>query len=148
MSLTQPHLKMSKSAPNPASRILLTDSEDVIMKKIRGAVTDSEGGVSYDPVARPGVSNLLDLLSYFDAAGRSAEELGVVHAGMQLGQFKKLVGETLATGLDGVKGRFERLMKDGDLEGVAERGGRAAMLNAEKTMVTVRKQLSLENPAV
>lgn len=53
---------MSKSAVNPKSRILISDSKDEIEMKIRKAVTDSETHISYDPVRRPGISNLLCIL--------------------------------------------------------------------------------------
>jgi tryptophanyl-tRNA synthetase len=53
---------MSKSALNPASRIVLSDSADEISQKIRKAVTDSNHNISYDPAARPGISNLLRIL--------------------------------------------------------------------------------------
>lgn len=53
---------MSKSAADSRSRILLSDSRDEIASKIRKAVTDSEGHISYDPAGRPGVSNLLRIL--------------------------------------------------------------------------------------
>jgi tryptophanyl-tRNA synthetase len=53
---------MSKSAPNPNSRILITDPPEVIVKKIRGAVTDSERTLTWDPEERRGVSNLLRIL--------------------------------------------------------------------------------------
>merc|ERR1711939_99457 len=61
MSLTDPVKKMSKSDPNPKSRILLTDSNEVIRSKIKSAMTDSFDGISYEPERRPGVSNLLDI---------------------------------------------------------------------------------------
>lgn len=53
---------MSKSAANPNSRILLSDSTDEIALKIRKAVTDSDTHITYDPIKRPGVSNLLRIL--------------------------------------------------------------------------------------
>ena len=62
LSLTDPSQKMSKSAPNPNSRILITDPPEVIVKKIRGAVTDSERTLTWDPEERRGVSNLLRIL--------------------------------------------------------------------------------------
>ena len=61
-SLTDPTQKMSKSAPSHRSRIVLTDDAVTIRKKIRAAVTDHvDGPITLDPVARPGVSNLLRL---------------------------------------------------------------------------------------
>jgi tryptophanyl-tRNA synthetase len=75
LSLTDPSQKMSKSAPNPNSRILITDPPEVIVKKIRGAVTDSERTLSWDPEERRGVSNLLRIL---DACqGRQGQDQGV-----------------------------------------------------------------------
>ncbi|KAG8737961.1 Tryptophan--tRNA ligase, mitochondrial, partial [Ceratobasidium sp. 428] len=62
LSLRDPTQKMSKSSPNPASRILLTDPAETIEKKVRSAVTDSERGVTFDLTARPGVANLLTIL--------------------------------------------------------------------------------------
>ncbi|KAI9661668.1 MAG: Tryptophan--tRNA ligase, mitochondrial [Bathelium mastoideum] len=77
MSLTEPHLKMSKSHANPKSRILITDGCEEIEKKIKGALTDSVSGISYDLVERPGVSNLLDIMFHLqdDNKQASLEEL-------------------------------------------------------------------------
>lgn len=62
LNLRDPTQKMSKSAVNPNSRIILSDSADEVSQKIRKAVTDSDHDISYDPVARLGISNLLRLL--------------------------------------------------------------------------------------
>jgi tryptophanyl-tRNA synthetase len=64
MSLTDPTAKMSKdSVDDDAGVIRILDSPDVIAAKIRRAVTDAEPGITYDPVGRPGVSNLVEILS-------------------------------------------------------------------------------------
>ena len=62
LSLREPSQKMSKSSVNPKSRILLSDGKDEIEMKIRKAVTDSDTHISYDPMRRPGISNLLTIL--------------------------------------------------------------------------------------
>jgi tryptophanyl-tRNA synthetase len=146
MSLTNPLKKMSKSDPSPASRILITDPPELIQKKLTTAVTDSINSVSYDPVNRPGVSNLLTLLSAFDEEGRSPETLGQVYGtGMGLGAFKKLVGEAIGGGLETFRGAYEDVVKKGEgyLEDVERRGARVAEENAEATMVGVREALGL-----
>jgi tryptophanyl-tRNA synthetase len=74
MSLRDPTKKMSKSDANPASRILITDTQEEIRKKVKGAVTDSIEGVSYDRSTRPGVSNLIDLMYYMDETISSSPE--------------------------------------------------------------------------
>jgi tryptophanyl-tRNA synthetase len=66
MSLVDPLKKMSKSDLNPRSRITLADKEEVIFDKIRRAVTDSLGSkITYEPLRRPGLANLLMIYSSF-----------------------------------------------------------------------------------
>ena len=62
-SLRNPDQKMSKSAPDANSRILLTDTPEQIQSKFKRAVTDSEPMLTYDPENRPAVSNLISILS-------------------------------------------------------------------------------------
>ncbi|KAK0099675.1 Tryptophan--tRNA ligase, mitochondrial [Cadophora gregata] len=146
MSLTSPTTKMSKSAPSPLSRILITDTPTTISQKISSALTDSQNLVTWDPVSRPGVSNLLTLLSSFDEHGRSPQELGekFEKEGMGLGVFKKMVGEAVGEGLSGVRGRFEEVMREeGYVEEVAMRGAKRARESAEETMVLVREAVGL-----
>src|ERR1700712_5127375 len=65
MSLTQPtEKKMSKSDVNPKSRIMIMDSRESIHRKIKAAVTDSEEGVSYNPLKRPEVANLVNMMQF------------------------------------------------------------------------------------
>jgi len=73
MGLDDPTKKMSKSAPNKNNYIALTDTPDDIASKIKKAVTDSEGSIYYDDEKKPGVSNLLTILSL--ASGASIKEL-------------------------------------------------------------------------
>ncbi|KFZ06979.1 hypothetical protein V501_06883 [Pseudogymnoascus sp. VKM F-4519 (FW-2642)] len=137
MSLQEPHLKMSKSHANPLSRILVTDSPQEIKKKVMAARTDSINSVSFDPVERPGVSNLLHLLSILDKQSRSPEELGTLHAGLNLKNFKTLVAETVAESLDGIGARYNEVMSRDDgkyLDHVEKKGAEKARESAEETM--------------
>jgi tryptophanyl-tRNA synthetase len=63
MDLQEPTRKMSKSVQSPQGTIGLQDSADAIRRKVRRAVTDTGTEVRYDPVGKPGVSNLLELLA-------------------------------------------------------------------------------------
>jgi tryptophanyl-tRNA synthetase len=63
MDLQHPERKMSKSADSPLGTIRLLDSDEEITKKIRKAVTDTDGEMRYDREAKPGLANLLDLLA-------------------------------------------------------------------------------------
>lgn len=60
-SLRDPSKKQSKSDPNDKSRITLRDSPDQIRKKIKKALTDFTSEVTYDPVDRPGIANLVGI---------------------------------------------------------------------------------------
>lgn len=60
-SLRDPSKKQSKSDPNDKSRITLRDSPNQIRKKIKRAITDFTSEVTYDPVERPGVANLVGI---------------------------------------------------------------------------------------
>jgi tryptophanyl-tRNA synthetase len=63
MDLQEPTRKMSKSVSSPLGTVLVTDVPDAIDRKVRRAVTDNDAAVRYDPVAKPGVSNLLEILA-------------------------------------------------------------------------------------
>jgi tryptophanyl-tRNA synthetase len=73
MDLQHPERKMSKSVESPLGTISLLDSPDDITKKVRKAVTDTDGEVRYDRDAKPGLANLLDLLAA--ATNRTPQEV-------------------------------------------------------------------------
>lgn len=73
MDLQNPLIKMSKSRSSPQGKVLLLEAPEAITKKIKRAVTDAETEVRYDPATKPGVSNLLELLSV--ATGTPPTEL-------------------------------------------------------------------------
>ena len=146
MSLQEPHLKMSKSHPDPRSRILITDSADEIERKILSALTDSMNSVSYEPASRPGVSNLLQLMSHFDSEGRSPETLGEVCKDMNLRTFKTKVSEMIAEGLEPIRVRYAELMAEdgsGYIDHVEKEGAKKARENADATMSVVREAVGL-----
>lgn len=62
-NLRDPMKKMSKSHPDARGRIEITDEPDVIVEKVKKAVTDCKSEVTYDPENRPGVSTLLTMHS-------------------------------------------------------------------------------------
>lgn len=66
---------MSKSSPDANSRILITDTAEMIQKKLRSSVTDSILGITYDPKTRPGVSNLLTILAACEGRGDTPEKV-------------------------------------------------------------------------
>ena len=118
----------------------------MIYKKMMAALTDSTNSVSYDPENRPGVSNLLQLLSHFNTEGRSAQDLGSEYANFGLGQFKKLVAETVAERLAPMKTKYEQVLAEDEgkyLDHVEKRGAVKARESAGATMALVREAVGL-----
>ncbi|CUA72154.1 tryptophanyl-tRNA synthetase [Rhizoctonia solani] len=151
LSLRDPSQKMSKSAPHPASRILLTDPPETIEKKIKSAVTDSERGVGYDPAARPGVANLLTILDACRALsgetppGESEdtstrlETLASEISTLSHADFKRLVNDAVQTTLAPIRDEYARIRADESyLRDVAEAGRMRAFEVAESTMADIR----------
>ncbi len=146
MSLKEPHLKMSKSHPDPRSRIQLDDSPEQVAMKIRLALTDSMGGISYDPVVRPGVSNLLDIMSYLSPQKTSPSELALSYSNLSMHAFKNEITASIITSLCDIQARYHRLIKDGDnhyLEDIALKGSQNARAKAATTIAKVKQSIGL-----
>ncbi|KAF7359099.1 Tryptophan--tRNA ligase, mitochondrial [Mycena sanguinolenta] len=143
LSLKDPSAKMSKSAADPASRILLTDSAAQIAAKVRAAVTDSiTTGVTYDPSARPGTSNLLTILAA--CVDEDVHDVAARCAGMNHGELKAEVASAVEALVTGPRAEFERIRGDvGYLDQVAQEGAAAAYELSAQTMVQVRARVGL-----
>ncbi len=140
MSLKDPTAKMSKSDPDIKSRILVIDEPDTIRKKVRSAVTDSGSGIEYDVENKPGISNLLDILSVF--AQRSVDDLASEYATSQYGTFKDAVAEAVILGLSPLRQAYNHL-DDDEVEQLMTDGALEARARAEQTMVRIRKAVGL-----
>ena len=145
MSLQDPTSKMSKSDPNPAGVVYITDTPDIIRKKIRSAVTDS-GSEVRSGEDKPGVTNLLSILS--GVTGRPVSALEADFDGANYGKFKDAVADAVIATLDPVRLRYEALVKDkAALEAVMKSGAEGAQRSANRTMSKVyRKTGFVERP--
>ncbi|KAH8689715.1 putative tryptophanyl-tRNA synthetase [Talaromyces proteolyticus] len=145
MSLKNPSRKMSKSDVDDRSRILLTDSRELIEKKIKMALTDSEPSITYDPSGRPGISNLIEILSHFDSNGKTCEELALELKSTHISSLKSLVVSTVDTHLQEIRDSYREIInqKTAYLDSVAEEGAQQARANASVTMEAVRSALGL-----
>ena len=140
MSLGNPLSKMSKSDPDGC--VYLMDPPEVIQRKFKRAVTDSETSVRYDKENKPGVSNLLTI--YCAAAGKSLEEAEAEFAGQGYGVFKPAVGEAVAELLRPMREEAARMMKDkAYLEGVYREGAQRAGRLAQRTLDKVHRKVGL-----
>ena len=133
---------MSKSSPDLSSRILLTDTDQEIQKKIRGAVTDSTMGITYDPINRAGTSNLLTILAA--CTGRDVAELVQQYEGKSHGHLKADVAAAVSEFMRLPRAEFERLRAEtGYLTQVAREGAAKAKELSEETMREVRSLVGL-----
>lgn len=136
MALDDPEKKMSKSAKNEMSRILILDRPEMIRKKIQRAVTDTDTEIRFDPERKPGISNLLSIYSLF--ADIPISELEKKYKGVQYGAFKKDLAEVLIDSLSKIRERVEGL-SDEEVEEVLREGAIKAHETAEKTMNQVKE---------
>ena len=133
---------MSKSSPDVSSRILLTDTDVQIKTKIRSAVTDSIRSIAYDPVNRPGTSNLLTILAA--CTGEEVEDVAGRYAEKGHGALKADVASAVSDLLRQPREEFERLQADpGYLAQVAREGAEKARGKSEGTIREVRRLIGL-----
>lgn len=108
MDLQDPTSKMSKSAPAENGIVYLLDNNDVISKKFKRAVTDSDGIVTYDRESKPGIANLLDILSA--CTSMPVEQLAEKYS--QYGALKTDAGDAVIAIIDPIRTRYHDLMSD------------------------------------
>lgn len=140
MDLQDPTSKMSKSAETDNGIIFLLDENSVIEKKFKRAVTDSDGVVAYDRANKPGVSNLLDILSA--ATGTPAEQLAESYS--QYGPLKKDAGDAVIALVDPIRARYLDLMDDkGELARLIKIGNQRAREVAAQTLDRAHRAIGL-----
>src|SRR5256885_2150260 len=110
MGLQEPERKMSTTAGTPQGTVLIADLPDVVRKKFRSAVTDSGHEVRYDPEAKPGISNLIEIMSV--VTGDSFADVERRYDGQGYGPFKADVAEAVVELLDPIRVRYEELRND------------------------------------
>ena len=141
-SLQEPEKKMSKSDPNKKATISVLDTPKQIEKKIKSAVTDSEGVVRYDVENKPGVSNLLTIESAL--SGVPIPELEKKYEGKQYGDFKAGVAEVVVNHLKPFQDRYYELMESEDeLDRILDEGREKANAVASKTVARMEKAMGL-----
>lgn len=138
MSLQDPSKKMSKSDDNPNNFIGLLEEPKKIAKKIKRAVTDSDeqARIYFDPEEKPGVSNLLTLLS--GATGRAIEDLVGEYDGKMYGHLKGDVADAVVALLEPLQQRYHELRDDqATLETIMRNGAQKAQADAAQTLQAV-----------
>ena len=141
MSLQEPTAKMSKSDTNPNATISILDEENVIIKKFKRAVTDSEMEVVFRE-GKDGINNLMTI--YSAVTGKSLDDITSEFAGKGYGDFKAAVGEAVAEELRPVRERYKELMEDkAELERLMKQGAEIATKISSRTLTKARKKVGL-----
>lgn len=141
MSLDEPSKKMSKSNPNPLSKICVLDSPEQIKKALMKATTDSDGTVKYDFETKPGVSNLLEIYSLL--SGASIPELEAKYDGMGYGQFKKDLVEVTVEALRPVQDKYFEITQSGEIDAILKAGAARAIPYANGVLHRVKDKLGM-----
>jgi tryptophanyl-tRNA synthetase len=137
--LQDPSAKMSKSRPE-AGTVQLLDDPSRLVKKIKSAVTDSETEVRFDPVGKPGVSNLLTIFGAL--TGTTVDDLEAAYAGRGYGDFKADLADAVLEFVTPVQERVRHYLDDAAaLDAVLADGAERARAVAVPTMELVRERV-------
>ena len=141
MSLQDPTSKMSKSDPNENARIMLSDPSDVIVRKIKRAVTDSGSEVRRGE-GKQGVENLMSI--YAGVTGKTFDDIEAEFEGRGYGDFKATVAEAVAEELRPVQEEYKRILADrAYLDEVLKAGSQKASKIAYKVLSRAMKRVGL-----
>jgi len=139
MSLQDPTKKMSKSDEDPKGYIAILDRPEIIMNKIKRAVTDTGKDVAYDET-RPGISNLITIYSCL--TGKSFDKIKEEYQGKGYADFKSDLGDIVVEALKPVQTRYTELMKNRDyIDKCLKSGAERARMLAQRTLSKVHKKI-------
>ncbi|HZG61483.1 MAG TPA: tryptophan--tRNA ligase [Anoxybacillus sp.] len=141
MSLADPTKKMSKSDPNKKAFITLLDDAKTIEKKIKSAVTDSDGIIKYDKENKPGITNLLNIYSIL--ANKTIDELEKEYEGKGYGEFKADLAQVIIDTLTPIQEKYYNLMESDLLDEVLDEGAEKANKVANKMLKKMENAMGL-----
>jgi tryptophanyl-tRNA synthetase len=140
MNLQEPDVKMSKSRGAESGTVLMLDPPETIRKKVKSAVTDSGSDVRYDPDEKPGISNLIELLTV--VTGDSIKDVEARYDGSGYGQFKGDVAEAIVELLGPIQTGYAELRSDpAELQRLLEMGAEKARASSAPTLSLMYERL-------
>ena len=143
--LQNPTAKMSKSAADPKGLVNIMDDDATIAKKIKSAVTDTEGSIKSDWENKPGVSNLLSIHS--SLSGESVISLEERFSGAGYGVLKAEVAEVVISAIGPIRDRANDLMSDqAELDRLLASGAEKAKTVANQTLAAVYDRVGFIKP--
>ncbi len=145
MDLQEPSNKMSTTGGTTQGTVLVLDEPDVIRKKFKTAVTDSEREIRYAPDEKPGVSNLIEIMSV--AAGRPIPDVEQAYAGKGYGDLKGDVGEAVVDLFAPMQARYKELRADeGELRRLLRVGAEKARQTSAPTLEQMYERMGFVRP--
>jgi tryptophanyl-tRNA synthetase len=144
-NLQEPERLMSTTRGAPQGVVRIVDPPDVVRKKFKTAVTDSGTDVRHSPKDKPGISNLLEIMSV--ATGDPVPELEARYDGGGYGRFKEDVGEAVVELLAPIQRRYEELRADEpQLREMLALGAGKAREASAPTLETIYERMGFVRP--
>jgi tryptophanyl-tRNA synthetase len=144
-NLLEPERLMSTTRGAPQGVVRMVDSPDVVRKKFKTAVTDSGTDVRHDPEAKPGISNLIEIMAV--ATASSIAEVEARYDGQGYGRFKEDVGEAVVELFGPIQQRYEELRADeSELRRLLARGAEKAREASAPTLETMYERMGFVRP--
>jgi tryptophanyl-tRNA synthetase len=145
MNLQEPNVKMSKSRGAESGTVLMLDPPETVRKKVKTAVTDSGTDVRYDPEGKPGISNLIELMTV--VTGDSIQDVESRYDGSGYGRFKSDVADAIVTVLEPIQARYSEVRGDAaELQRFLQVGAEKARALAAPTLETMYERLGFARP--
>ena len=145
MDLQEPQKKMSTTGGTAQGTVGMLDPPDAIRKKFKSAVTDSGTDVRHDPDEKPGVSNLIEIMSV--ATGDPIEAVEARYDSGGYGRFKEDVGEAVVALLEPIATRYEELRADpAELVRLLGRGEEKARAVSAPTLEQMYERMGFVRP--
>jgi tryptophanyl-tRNA synthetase len=145
MDLQEPEKKMSTTGGSAQGTVGMLDPPDVIRKKFKVAVTDSGTDVRHDREQKPGISNLIEIMSV--ATGEPIDAIEATYDGGGYGRFKDEVGEAVVSLLNPIARRYEELRADpAELERLLARGANKAREASAPTLERMYERMGFVRP--
>lgn len=139
--LKNPSKKMSKSEENPNGVISMFDSSIEIRKKIKGATTDSDMIVKYDEENKPGISNLLNIVS--SITGKNICEIEQMFEGKNYGEFKNYVADVVCKHIEEIQNKYNELLNGNEINKILDDGIKKSRDLAKEKYELIRERIGL-----
>lgn len=141
MSLQEPTKKMSKSDHNQKATVYMLDEPRRIEKKIKSAITDSDGIVRFDSKEKAGISNLMTILA--SCTNQTLDQIEKRYQGVGYGQFKQEVADAVIKVLKPIQERYYDIIDTQELDDILDHGAEKASTVANKTLAKAKKAIGL-----